>query len=66
MSKEQKYIGFHNIHTYQTVGNETYLGGINSDGDNVMMVFTTIDLLEWLDVDHMKKEAIKHIKQLNK
>ena len=40
MSKEQKYIGFHNIHTYQTVGNETYLGGINSDGDNVMMVFT--------------------------
>ena len=66
MTKKTKYIGFHNIHTYQTYRNETYLGGINSEGEDVTLVFTTIELLEWLDIDHMKKEAIKHIKQLNK
>ena len=66
MSKEQKYIGFHNIDTYQTYRNETYIGGINSDGENITLVFTTIDLLEWLEIDHMKKESIKYIKELNK
>ncbi len=66
MSKETKYIGFHNINTFQVVENETYLGGVNSNGEDVTLVFTTIELLEWLDIDHMRKEAIKHIKQLNK
>tara|TARA_R110002153_G_scaffold149037_1_gene300428 strand:- start:69 stop:269 length:201 start_codon:yes stop_codon:yes gene_type:complete len=66
MNKETKYVGFHNIEVYQTVENETYIGGINSDGENITLVFTTIELLEWLDINHMKKEAIKHIKQLNK
>ena len=66
MSKENRFIGFHNINTYQTVENETYLGGINSDGEDVTLVFSTIDLLEWLDIDYMKKEAIKYINELNK
>ena len=66
MSKEQKYIGFHNIDTYQTYRNETYIGGINSDGENITLVFSTIELLEWLDINHMKKETIKYIKELNK
>ena len=66
MSKEHKYVGFHNVNTYQTVENETYIRGINSEGEDITLVFNTIDLLEWLDIDHMKKEAIKHIKQLNK
>ena len=66
MSKEQKYIGFHNIDTYQTYRNETYIGGINSDGENITLVFSTIELLEWLDIDHMKKEAVKYINELTK
>ena len=66
MDKETKFVGFHNIEIYQTVENETYLGGTNSDGENITLVFSTIDLLEWLDITHMKKEAIKYIKQLNK
>ena len=66
MSKETKFVGFHNIDTYQTYRNETYIGGINSDGENITLVFSTIDLLEWLDINHMKKETIKYIKQLNK
>ena len=37
MTKE-KYVGFHNIHTYQTYRNETYIGGINSDGEDVTLV----------------------------
>ncbi len=61
MATERKHVGFHNINTYQVVENETYLGGINSDGEDVVMVFTTIELLEWLNIDYMKKEAIKHI-----
>jgi len=66
MSKEHKFVGFHNIHTYQTVKNETYIEGINSDGEYITLVFSTIDLLELLDIDHMKKEAIKYINELNK
>ena len=66
MSKEHKFVGFHNIHTYQTVENETYIGGINSDGEDITLVFSTIDLLEWLDIDRMRKEAIKYINELNK
>lgn len=66
MSKDHKYVGFHDINTYQTVKNETYIGGVNSDGEDVTLVFNTIDLLEWLDIDRMKKEAIKYINELNK
>ena len=66
MSKETKYIGFHNINTYQTVQNENYLRGINSNREDVTLVFNTIDLLEWLDISHMKKEAKKYINELNK
>lgn len=66
MSKEHKFVGFHNINTYQTVEDETYIGGINSDGEDITLVFNTIELLEWLDIEHMKEEAIKYIKQLNK
>ena len=66
MDKETKFVGFHNIESYQTYRNETYLAGINSDGENITLVFSTIELLEWLDIDHMKKEAIKYINELNK
>tara|TARA_R110000796_G_scaffold232272_2_gene350470 strand:+ start:35 stop:235 length:201 start_codon:yes stop_codon:yes gene_type:complete len=66
MSKEHKYIGFHNINTYQTVENETYLRCTNSNMEDVTLVFNTIDLLEWLDIRHMKKEAKKYINELNK
>jgi len=66
MSKEHKFVGFHNIELYQTHRNETYLQGTNSDGENITLVFSTIDLLEWLDIDHMKKESIKYIKELTK
>ena len=66
MSNEYKFVGFHNINTYQTVENETYLGGTNSNGEDITLVFSTIDLLEWLDINHMKKEAIKYINELNK
>ena len=66
MSEEHKFVGFHNIEVCQTVENETYLGGINSDGENITLVFSTIELLEWLDFDHMKKEAVKYINELTK
>tara|TARA_R110000764_G_scaffold208048_1_gene293648 strand:+ start:200 stop:400 length:201 start_codon:yes stop_codon:yes gene_type:complete len=66
MSKETKFVGFHRIDTYQTHRNETYIGGINSEGEDVTLIFTTIELLEWLDINRMKKESIKYIQELNK
>ena len=66
MSKKTKYIGFHNIYNYGTIQNETYIGGTNSNGEDVTLVFNTIDLLEWLDINHMKEEAKKYINELNK
>lgn len=66
MSKENEYIGIHDIDTYQTYRNETYISATNSNGKETTLVFNTIELLEWLDIDHMKKEAIKYINDLNR
>ena len=53
MSKENEYIGIHDINTYQTYRNETYISATNSNGKETTLVFNTIELLEWLDFDHM-------------
>ena len=44
-----------NIKTFASLDNETYLGGTDEKGKGLTIVFNTLELLEWLDIDFMKK-----------
>jgi len=40
-----------------------FIGG-KSNGEDVTLVLSSIELLEWLDMKYIKKESIKYIKSL--
>ena len=63
---KMKWTNIHNINTFQCLENELYLGGINEQGENITVVLNTIEVLEWVDIEYLRKEAIKYINQLNK
>ena len=64
MAKEI-YTNLHDINTFMsTKDNETYLSGVNENGEQTTIVFNTVELLEWLDIDYMKKQTIKYIKNI--
>ena len=66
-----KYQHIWDMHTFQCVENEVYMGGVFWDDDGVkqeiMLVFTTYQFLEWLggNTEHMKEQLTKYINQLN-
>jgi hypothetical protein len=63
--KKEIYSNLHDINTFMsTKDNETYLSGINEKGESTTIVFSTVELLEWLDVDYMKKQTIEYVKNL--
>jgi hypothetical protein len=47
-----------------TEDNETILVGQDENGEEFTMVFNTLELLEWLDIDHMKQMSTKYISNL--
>ena len=64
MAKEI-YTNLHDINTFMsTKDNETYLSGVNENGEHTTIVFNTVELLEWLDIDYMKSQTIKYIKNI--
>lgn len=55
----------HDINTFMsTEDNETYLVGRDEHGNNLTMVFDTIELLEWIDIKYMKDQCKKYINNL--
>ena len=53
------------INTFMsTIDNETYLMGIDQYGEEFTIIFNTIELLEWMDIDYMKKQSKKYIDEL--
>lgn len=56
----------HDVNSFMTTtDNETILIGDDEMGNEFTIIFNTIELLEWLDIEHMKKQSIKYIKNLN-
>lgn len=47
-----------------TLDNETYLAGTDEYGNEITVIFDTIDLLQWIDTKYMKKQAKKYINTL--
>lgn len=55
----------HDINTFfSTVDNETFLSGKDEWGNDFTITFDTIEILEWLNKKHMKKQAKIYIKNL--
>lgn len=60
-----KYSNIHDINTFMsTKDNETYFSGMDEYGEPKTIVFNTVELLEWLDIEHMKKQTIEYIKNI--
>ena len=59
--KKQKTIRkrLHDINTFMASSdNETYLCGRDEHGREFHLVIPTIEVLEWLDIPHMKQRCI--------
>jgi len=55
----------HSINTFMsTPDNETTLIGKDEYGEEFIIVFNTIELLEWMDGKHMRGQAKKYIDSL--
>lgn len=55
----------HDMDTFMaTEDNETILSGKDEHGKDFMIIFNTVELLEWLDIDYMKKQSKKYINNL--
>tara|TARA_R110000803_G_scaffold106557_1_gene174633 strand:+ start:727 stop:927 length:201 start_codon:yes stop_codon:yes gene_type:complete len=63
--QEEILTAIHDLNTFMTTkDNETYLSGKNENGEDVTIIFSTIELLEWLNIKYMEKQAIKYIQNL--
>tara|TARA_R100000781_G_scaffold114704_1_gene86249 strand:+ start:1993 stop:2205 length:213 start_codon:yes stop_codon:yes gene_type:complete len=56
----------HDINTFACSDNELYLSGKDQYGQDITLIFNAIEILEWLDIDYIKKQSIKYINKLNK
>ena len=53
------------INTFMsTEDNETILQGTDEYGEDFSITFNTIELLDWLDIEHMKNKAKTYITNL--
>jgi len=60
-----EYKRINDINTFaSTLDNETYIIGTDEKGDEITVVFDTIDILQWLDTKYMKRQAKKYINTL--
>jgi hypothetical protein len=55
----------HDIDTFMaTEDNDTILSGKDEYGKDFMIIFSTLELLEWMDIEYMKKQSKKYINNL--
>ena len=55
----------HDIDTFMAnEDNETILSGKDEYGNDFILIFSTMELLEWMDIDYMKKQSKKYINNL--
>lgn len=75
--KEKKFVSMEwmhiwDMHTFQCVDNEVYMGGTYwlDDGTkkDITLVFSNYQFLEWIggNIEEMKEELINHIKNIDK
>ena len=50
-----KYKNLHDINTFACSNNEIYLSGTDEEGKDLTIVLNAFEVLEWLDIKHIKK-----------
>ena len=59
------YKRINDVNTFASnLDNDTYIAGTDEYGNDITIIFDTIDLLQWLDTKYMKKQAKKYINTL--
>lgn len=59
------YKRINDINTFASnLDNETYLSGTDEYGNEITVIFDTIDLLQWIDTKYMKRQSKKYINTL--
>lgn len=58
------YKNLHDINTFACSDNEIYLSGTDENGEDLTIVLNAIEILEWLDIEYIKKQTLKYIDEL--
>ena len=59
------YKAINDINTFSSdLDNETCLVGTDEYGNDITVIFDTIDLLHWIDIKYMKRQSKKYINEL--
>lgn len=66
MKKPNKEIQkrMNDINTFQCCEGELYLRGKDEQGKDFTICFDAYNFLEWIDIEYIKKQTIKHIEQI--
>lgn len=66
MKKPNKEIQkrMNDINTFQCCEGELYLRGKDEQGKDFTICFDAYDFLEWVDIEYIKKQTIKHIEEI--
>ena len=57
-----EYKRLNDINTFaSSLDNETYISGTDENGNDITVIFDTIDILQWIDTKYMKRQAKKYI-----
>ena len=63
-----EYTRINDINTLQaTKDNELFISGTDENGDDLTIIFSSFDFLQWIDdetLEHIKQQTINYIKQL--
>jgi|TARA_R100000084_G_C4643077_1_gene144992 hypothetical protein len=59
-----KYKNLHDINSFACHDNEVYLSGTDENGNNLTIVLNAFELLEWVDINYIKKQTLKYIDDL--
>lgn len=59
-----KYKNLHDINTFSCSDNEILLSGTDEHGEDLTIVLNAFEVLEWLDMNYIKKQTLKYIEKL--
>lgn len=63
-----EYTRINDINTlHATKDNELFISGTDENGDDLTIIFSSFDFLQWIDgetLEHIKQQTINYIKQL--
>tara|TARA_B100001094_G_scaffold7119_1_gene6349 strand:- start:2746 stop:2928 length:183 start_codon:yes stop_codon:yes gene_type:complete len=59
-----KYKNLHDINTFSCSDNEILLSGTDENGEDLTIILNAFEILEWLDMNYIKKQTLKYIEKL--